>query len=187
MGCEITVRFATYGAICLCRTGSRSTGVCCEVFLLGTACRVTLVPVTCCVLFPRRSVPVVICTGTVGYAANVADCCLLAGSNVSTGGRVFSLGAIDYDTATNNSTFFPVILSVGRPNAGRSMSTCGNWLTVTDDYAAAKALGIAGVTVGLRLVVCFGLVDKSSAANVVVCILFTEEYVAVVFFYLTAS
>lgn len=155
--------------------------MCSEGVLLGTTCRVTLVPVTGCVLFPRRSVPVVICNGTVGYAANVADCCLLTGSNVGTGRRVFSLGAIDYDTATNNSTFFPVILSVGRPNAGRSMSTCGNWLTVTDDYAAAKALGIAGVTVGLRLVVCFGLVDKSSAANVVVCILFTEEYVAVVF------
>ena len=85
MGCEITVRFATYGAFCLCSTGSRSIGVCCEGVLLGTTCRVTLVPVTGCVLFPRRSVPVVICNGTIGYAANVTNSCLLAGSNVGTG------------------------------------------------------------------------------------------------------
>ena len=161
--------------------------MCCEGVLLGTACCVTLMPVTGCILFPRRSVPVVICNGTVGYAANVTNSCLLAGSNVSTGGSVFSLGAVNYDTATNNGAFFPVMRSVGSPNIGRSMSTCENGLTVTDDHAAAKALGIAGVTVGLRLVVCFGLVDKSSSANVVVCILFAKEYVTVVVLYLTAS
>ena len=161
--------------------------MCSEGVLLGTTCRVTLVPVTGCVLFPRRSVPVVICNGTVGYAANVADCCLLTGSNVGTGGSVFSRGAIDYDTATNNSTFFPVMRSVGRPNIGRSMSTCGNGLTVTDDLVTAKALGIAGVTVGLRLVVFFGLVDKSSAANVSAGNLIAVEGMAVVVFYCTAS
>ena len=161
--------------------------MCCEGVLLGTTCRVTLVPVTGCVLFPRRSVPVVICNGTVGYVTNVTNGCLLAGSNVSTGGKVFSLGAVNYDTATNNGTFFPMVCRIVRPNAGRSMSTCGNGLTTSDDLTAAKALGIAGVTVGLCLMVCFGLVDNSSAANVVVCILFTEEYVTVIFFYLTAS
>ena len=59
--------------------------MCSEVFRLGTTCRVTLMPVTGCILFPRRSVPVVICNGTVGYAANVTNSCLLAGSNVGTG------------------------------------------------------------------------------------------------------
>ena len=67
------------------------------------------------------------------------------------------------------------------------MSTCGNGLTVTDDLVTAKALGISSVTVGLSLVVFFGLVDKSSAANVVVCILFAKEYVAVVVLYHTAG
>ena len=131
-------------------------GMCSEGVGLSTACCVTLVPVAGCVLFPRRSVPVVICNGTVGYAANVTNGCLLAGSLVLSLFRlVFSHGAIDYNTATNNSTFFPVMRSVGRPNAGRSVCTCRNGLTVTDDHAAAKALGIAGITVGLRLVVFF--------------------------------
>ena len=161
--------------------------MCSEGVLFGTACCVTLVPVTGCILFPRRSVPVVICNGTVGYAANIADCCLLTGSNVGTGRKVFSLGAVNYDTATNNGTLFPVVLSVGRPNAGRSMSTCGNGLTTSDDLTAAKALGIAGVTVGLRLVVFFGLVDKSSAANVSAGNLIAVEGMAVVVFYFTAS
>ena len=161
--------------------------MCIEVFRLGTACRVALMPVTVCATFPSGGVPIVVSNSTVGYVANIANGGLLAGCNVSTGRSVFSLGAVNYDTATNNSTFFPVVLSVGRPNIGRSMCTCRNGLTVTDDLTAAKALGIAGITVGLRLVVCFGLVDKSSAANVVVCILFAEEYVAVVVLYLTAS
>ena len=129
--------------------------MCSEVVLFGTACCVTLMPVTGCIFFPRRSVPVMICNGTVGYVTNITNSCLLAGSNVSTGRRVFSLGAIDYDTATNNSTFFPMVCRIVRPNAGRSVCTCRNGLTVTDDHAAAKALGIAGITVGLRLVVFF--------------------------------
>ena len=67
------------------------------------------------------------------------------------------------------------------------MRTCRNGLTVTDDLVTAKALGIAGITVGLCLVVCFGLVDKSSSANVVVGNLIAEEGVAVVVLNLTAS
>ena len=129
--------------------------MCSEVVLFGTACCVTLMPVTGCILFPRRSVPVMICNGTVGYVTNITNSCLLAGSNVSTGRSVFSLGAIDYNAATNNSTFFPVIQSVVRPNAGRCMSTCRNGITIVDDLTTAKALGIAGITVGLRLVVFF--------------------------------
>ena len=65
MGCKIAVRFVTYGTICFRRTCCRSSGVCIEVVLLCTACRVTLMPVTCFVLFPSRSVPVVICYSTV--------------------------------------------------------------------------------------------------------------------------
>ena len=39
--------------------------MCIEVALFGTACCVALMPVTCFVLFPSRSVPVVICYSTV--------------------------------------------------------------------------------------------------------------------------
>lgn len=162
-------------------------GMCSEVFRLGTTCRVALVPVTVCATFPSSGVPIVVSNSTVGYAAIVTNGCLLTGSNVGTGRRVFSLGAIDYDAATNNGAFFPVMRSVGRPNIGRSMSTCGNGLTVTDDLVTAKALGVAGVTVGLCLVVCFGLVDKSSAANVSAGNLIAVEGMAVVVFYITAS
>ena len=130
-------------------------GMCCEIVGLSTACCVALMPVTVCATFPSSGVPIVVGNSTVGYAANVANGCLLTGSNVGTGRRVFSLGAVNYDTATNNGTLFPVVLSVGRPNIGRSMSTCGNGITIVDDLATAKALGITGITVGLRLVVCF--------------------------------
>ena len=65
MGCKIAVRFVTYGTICFRRTCCRSSGVCIEGVLLGTTCRVTLMPVTGLILFPSRSVPVVICYSTV--------------------------------------------------------------------------------------------------------------------------
>ena len=160
-------------------------GVCCESILFGTTCSITLMPVTGCVLFPCRSVPVVSCYSTVGYTTDIAYSCLLTGSHISTGGGMFSFGAVDYDTAAINSTFFPVIIVIGRPVICRSMCPCWNRLPIADNLTTAETFCIAGITVSLCLVVCCSLIYQSCSANVIICILIAKEDMTVIVLYLT--